>query len=922
MESWPTLQSLWELAWMGGLAATPLALVVEAVLRLRPVRPATRHALWAAVLFSFVTPAAMRLVGVSIDRPIIPAGWFAALAPSSWWHVGDVGHEPDAMPWTASVGAGDEAAAPAASQPIVGPMARPALESTKGPSFEWPIGLVARDMVGSGRAAAPWQGDLPARTPADLHAFDPVPTAAPHTDSSRPPSVRPLAHSGDSRWSWDGWGASINWDAHQGGAGLAESRGSTEARTSGPTDENKASAWRVDVRSTMVAAWLAGIVALVGARGARTLSLRRLIARARPAPERVVELVHHLARELGMRRAPRTLITLDCVSPMVWCGVRPCLVIPTNLWTTLDDVSRCAIVVHELAHLRRRDHVLCWCEWLVGTLYWWHPVAWWVRRRLRDEAEASCDAWVTSILPHGRRAFAEALLVTKAFLGDGVRRIALAPSVAACVCDGPALGVVSGRSLSGRTRRLARRITMVMTLRTTPRISMRGVLLALTVAGVGAFVTPGLACPPKEESQAAPSARRTETVAGAAARAELEAERAVARRNQQLRGRAVAGDPVGDQFFGEAAALEAMRGLGGRAKGGAAPLAAEAPLPPMPPLPPQAPPPPRAFGGQAGGSLGGAFAVQGDPLARGAARATIAPRAAIGPMATANGPAEGTEPRAYYLPQGKLEAMAELMSRQDVPVWIERQGDHLVVYASPQGHQVFAAFVAMIHPEGGAPAVRRGRSPAGLAPRSGVDALPNGQLRAQLEAINQERSRVERQADHVREQAEATQERAEQLQALAADLDAHVSSTDDEAARAALAAAQRALNGRGAALRTQSERLESELASLEGRMEQLEELLGALEARLDAEADAADTEAAADDDDVATVELDEVSAARAVPGASNECGSAATASTRAAPVAAAATVASSGAAPASASSVSSVAPMAPVVAVPSRPNTR
>ena len=45
-----------DLLWMGGLAATPLAIVVGAVCRWRAIRPATRHMLWFAVLASFVTP--------------------------------------------------------------------------------------------------------------------------------------------------------------------------------------------------------------------------------------------------------------------------------------------------------------------------------------------------------------------------------------------------------------------------------------------------------------------------------------------------------------------------------------------------------------------------------------------------------------------------------------------------------------------------------------------------------------------------------------------------------------------------------------------------------------------------------------------------------------------------------------------------
>jgi beta-lactamase regulating signal transducer with metallopeptidase domain len=66
--------------------------------------------------------------------------------------------------------------------------------------------------------------------------------------------------------------------------------------------------------------------------------------------------------------------------------------------------------VHELAHGKRRDHGVVWIELAAGVIWWWNPVFWHVRSRLREQAELSCDAWVISALPHGRRAYAESLL--------------------------------------------------------------------------------------------------------------------------------------------------------------------------------------------------------------------------------------------------------------------------------------------------------------------------------------------------------------------------------------------------------------------------------------------------------------------------------------------------------------------------------
>ena len=79
---------------------------------------------------------------------------------------------------------------------------------------------------------------------------------------------------------------------------------------------------------------------------------------------------------------------------MVIALPRATLLWPANLAERLDDAARRAVLAHELAHLKRRDHWTAWLEVVVACLWWWHPVVWWARRELRHYAELACDAWV------------------------------------------------------------------------------------------------------------------------------------------------------------------------------------------------------------------------------------------------------------------------------------------------------------------------------------------------------------------------------------------------------------------------------------------------------------------------------------------------------------------------------------------------
>ena len=86
------------------------------------------------------------------------------------------------------------------------------------------------------------------------------------------------------------------------------------------------------------------------------------------------------------------------------------LVWPASRSLTEHRQQAQTVLIHELAHLRRRDHWTAWIELLGLIVWWWNPICWLVRRELRLSAEMACDAWVVELLPDRRRDYAEALL--------------------------------------------------------------------------------------------------------------------------------------------------------------------------------------------------------------------------------------------------------------------------------------------------------------------------------------------------------------------------------------------------------------------------------------------------------------------------------------------------------------------------------
>ena len=118
-----------------------------------------------------------------------------------------------------------------------------------------------------------------------------------------------------------------------------------------------------------------------------------------------------IGHQLKLNTVPTIFTISACISPMVWwIGRKVRIVIPTTLFDQMDTQQWQWILAHELAHVRRRDYLVRWLEWLTCVCFWWNPVVWWAQRNLRTMEEICCDALVVSGLNSKRHAYAEALM--------------------------------------------------------------------------------------------------------------------------------------------------------------------------------------------------------------------------------------------------------------------------------------------------------------------------------------------------------------------------------------------------------------------------------------------------------------------------------------------------------------------------------
>jgi beta-lactamase regulating signal transducer with metallopeptidase domain len=200
--------------------------------------------------------------------------------------------------------------------------------------------------------------------------------------------------------------------------------------------------------------WLGAVAVMAGLQLVRTIRFRRRLARGRPAPRPLTGLVAEMADRLGIR-PPATVMVPGLASPMVWGLGRPVLLWPASLVSRLSLECQRAVVVHELAHLRRRDHWVGWLQLLIGCVWWWNPLFRWINNQVGHNAELACDAWVIQILPAARRAYAEALLEVTQLTSRSAAPL-------------PALGMAGGHP------DFERRLIMIMRDRVPCRVPMLG----------------------------------------------------------------------------------------------------------------------------------------------------------------------------------------------------------------------------------------------------------------------------------------------------------------------------------------------------------------------------------------------------------------------------------------------------------------
>jgi beta-lactamase regulating signal transducer with metallopeptidase domain len=244
--------------------------------------------------------------------------------------------------------------------------------------------------------------------------------------------------------------------------------------------------------------WAAGVVAALLPFAVGNVSVWRATRRARRitgGPWR--ELMDSAPAELRPRRPVRLLETRRMSVPMACGWFRPAILLPADADEWPADRRR-AVLLHELAHVKRRDCLTQALARIACALYWFNPLAWLAAHRQRVERERACD---DVVLRGGSKASDYAGHLLDIARGH---RSGICGSVAAVAM--------------ARSSRLERRLRAILDARRSRRSVTRLTLALALVAAVG------LVLPLAALSPTAAAERDTGAVADEAAMREIEPE--------------------------------------------------------------------------------------------------------------------------------------------------------------------------------------------------------------------------------------------------------------------------------------------------------------------------------------------------------------------------------------------------------------
>jgi len=206
-----------------------------------------------------------------------------------------------------------------------------------------------------------------------------------------------------------------------------------------PSWRTRAASWVQPALPWVVLAWGLGVIVFAVRLGGGAWRVRRLRWSSSAAPSKWSDRLQALADRMGATTSVGLRQSNRVDGPVLAGWWRPVILVPAGFLSGLPPAQVEALLLHELAHVRRHDVLVGRLQAVVETLLFFHPATWWISKNVRQAREACCDDLVVQAGSE-RTTYAQALTALAERAVEG-RATAWAPAA-------------SGGSLLDRIQRL------------------------------------------------------------------------------------------------------------------------------------------------------------------------------------------------------------------------------------------------------------------------------------------------------------------------------------------------------------------------------------------------------------------------------------------------------------------------------------
>jgi bla regulator protein BlaR1 len=160
-----------------------------------------------------------------------------------------------------------------------------------------------------------------------------------------------------------------------------------------------ASASAITWQGVVFSVWLTIVIVMGVVLLRRAILTSRTVKQAKKANGLMNDLLVYCCKCMGVnKRKVRLKISDDGTSPAVYGLFKTVILVPNNLAPSLGSRHLRAVLLHELAHIKRGDLWINWAQTILQVIYFYNPILWFANAMICRVREQAVDETVLSAM--------------------------------------------------------------------------------------------------------------------------------------------------------------------------------------------------------------------------------------------------------------------------------------------------------------------------------------------------------------------------------------------------------------------------------------------------------------------------------------------------------------------------------------------